>query len=79
MKLFILLRRFFHVDGTRREKIRANITLALSGVILSVLCLAGYTVVYAKCYNIMNDEPLTIYEYNEENAVLTFLGNMYSF
>jgi hypothetical protein len=79
MRIVILLKRFFHVDGGKREKLLCNITLTLSSVILIVLCLTGYAVVYARCYDIMNDEPLTVFEYNEEDAVLTFLGNKYTF
>ncbi|MDR0903276.1 MAG: hypothetical protein LBM59_01430 [Ruminococcus sp.] len=79
MKLFIFFRRYFHVDGSRREKLFCKLTLALSGIILTVLCLAGYAVVYARCYDIMNDTPLTIIDYNEEETVLTFLGTRYKF
>jgi hypothetical protein len=78
MKILVFIKRFFHVDGGKSEKLRCNLTLALSSVILIVLCLAGYTVVYARCYDIMNDEPLTVFEYNEEDAVLTFLGKNYT-
>jgi hypothetical protein len=72
--MFIFIRYFFRVEASRREKIKCNITLALSSIILIVLCLVGYTIVYARSYDIMNEQPILIFDYNEEDTVLTFLG-----
>jgi hypothetical protein len=60
--LFLIIKRFFAVEGSKREKIKNKIVLAFTFVFIGLACAYGYTEAYIHSHNIMYDSVLTAAE-----------------
>jgi hypothetical protein len=79
--LAVFLHRYFHVDNNRRQRIRNKAALIFAAVVAILLSVAGYTVVYARSYAVMNDTPLVVWEVSKDGdkTAVTYLGRTFTF
>jgi hypothetical protein len=79
--LAVFAHRFFRVETSRRQKIKSKIALLFAAVVAVLLSVAGYTVVYARSYAVMNDTPLVVWEVSKDGdkTAVTYLGRTFTF
>jgi hypothetical protein len=75
----ICINTFFRVEAPRRKKRQNRILLFFCTVLLSASLLVGYTITYARCYNITNDTPITVFAVKniDGERVITYLNREY--
>jgi hypothetical protein len=77
--MILLIRKFFHVDGSKSEKRRVKWILIPVFTVIIGLFSAGYTVVYARSYNVLNDTHITAFNIEKQgnSYIVTYLGKQY--
>ena len=59
---------FSKIVISEKERRRRRIIYAALAVLLSFMFIYGYVTVYVNSYNIMNREPMVVFEFQRENG-----------
>jgi hypothetical protein len=79
--MLLFLKRFFYTDSTRKERRTMRLVIIPALLCITALFAAGYTVVYARSFDMMNDTPLVVWKVEKEGdeTAVTCLGKTYRF
>jgi hypothetical protein len=75
----VLLKNFFRIEATKRERSRSRLGLFFGIIAGAGILVTGYTITYARCYNIQSGTPITAFAFDvtDSEAILTYLGKDY--